>query len=153
MGDNGVVVVILKDIQQLGENCEVSCPVLIPNHGSKWLVSQEVIEIVSEAVGLADYLKEATLVFTGEGRMDTQTLFGKTVAGVAAKAKAFQIPVVAIVGELAGEYQEIYQRGIDAVLNIAPGPISLNKSVANAERLVTDTAERALRLILIKLEK
>ncbi|MFC2016216.1 glycerate kinase [Chloroflexota bacterium] len=111
------------------------------------------IEIVSEAVGLADYLKEATLVFTGEGRIDTQTLFGKTVAGVAAKAKAFQIPVVAIAGELAGEYQEIYRYGIDAALSIAPGPISLKKSMANAERLIADTAERALRLILIKLEK
>ncbi len=111
------------------------------------------IEVVSEAVGLADYLKEASLVFTGEGRIDAQTLFGKTVAGVAAKAKEFRIPVVAIAGEVAGDYQELYRHGIDAVLSIAPGPISLKKSMANAERLITDAAERALRLILIKLEK
>jgi len=111
------------------------------------------IEIISEAVGLINHLKEAALVFTGEGRIDTQTLFGKTVAGVAAKAKAFRIPVVAIVGELAGDYKEIYQHGIDAALSIAPGPISLRKSVANAEELIADAAERALRLILIRLEK
>ncbi len=111
------------------------------------------IDIVSEAVGLSAHLKDAALVFTGEGRIDTQTLFGKTVAGVAAKAKAFQIPVVAIVGELAGDYQGIYRHGIDAVLSIAPGPISLKKSIANAERLIADAAERAIRLILIKLEE
>ena len=111
------------------------------------------IEIVSEVVGLTDHLKGAALVFTGEGRMDTQTLFGKTVTGVAAKAKAFQIPVVAIVGELAGEYEGIYQHGIDAVLSIAPGPTSLKKSMANAARLTADATERALRLILINLEK
>ncbi len=111
------------------------------------------IEVVSAAVGLTDYLKEASLVFTGEGRIDAQTLFGKTVAGVAAKAKEFRIPVVAIVGELTGDYQEIYQHGIDAVLSIAPGPISLKESMADADRLIADAAERALRLILIKLEQ
>jgi len=111
------------------------------------------IEIISEVVGLTDYLKEASLVFTGEGRIDTQTLFGKTVAGVAAKAKVFHIPVVAIVGEVAGDYKEFYQYGIDAALSIAPGPISLRKSMANAEKLIADAAERALRLILIRLEK
>ncbi len=108
------------------------------------------IEIVSEAVGLTDYLKEAALVFTGEGRIDTQTLFGKTVAGIAAKAKAFRIPVVAIVGELAGDYKELHHHGIDAALSIAPGPISLEESMANAEKLIADAAERALRLMLIK---
>ncbi len=111
------------------------------------------IEMVSAAVGLTDYLKGASLVFTGEGRIDSQTLFGKTVAGVAAKAKAFHIPVVAIVGELAGDYQGLYKNGIDAALSIAPGPISLEKCMTNADKLIADAAERALRLILIKLGK
>jgi len=111
------------------------------------------VEIVSEVTGLTAYLREASLVFTGEGRIDTQTLFGKTVAGVAAKAKTFHIPVVAIAGEVAGDYKEFYQHGIDAALSIAPGPISLKKSMANAENLIADAAERALRLILIRLEK
>ncbi|MFC1897786.1 glycerate kinase [Chloroflexota bacterium] len=109
------------------------------------------IEIVSEVVGLTNYLKEASLVFTGEGRIDSQTLFGKTVAGVSTKAKALHIPVVAIAGEVAGDYKELYQHGIDVTLSIAPGPISLKQSMANAEQLITDAAERALRLILIRL--
>jgi len=111
------------------------------------------IEIVSEVVGLTGYLKEASLVFTGEGRIDTQTLFGKTVAGVAAKAKAFNVPVVVIAGEVDGDSKEFSQQGIDAALSIAPGPITLRKSMADAEKLIADAAERALRLILIRLEK
>ena len=110
------------------------------------------IEMVSEAVGLSAHLKEASLVFTGEGRMDSQTLFGKTVAGVTAKAKAFRVPVVAIVGELAGDSEQVYRHGVAAALSIAPGPISLEQSMAGAERLIADAAERALRLILIKPE-
>ncbi len=111
------------------------------------------IEIVSEVVGLSDYLKEASLVFTGEGRIDAQTLFGKAVAGVAAKAKVLHIPVVALAGEVDGDSKEFSEHGIDAALSIAPGPISLGESMTNAEQLIADTAERALRLILIRLEK
>lgn len=106
------------------------------------------IDIVIESVGLVDHLGDASLVFTGEGRIDGQTLCGKTVSGVVAKAKALRIPTVAIVGEVAAG-SDVYRRGIDAVLSIAPGPISLEKSVADAASLIADAAERAMRLILI----
>ena len=108
------------------------------------------IDIVSQTVGLVDCLKDADLVLTGEGRLDGQTLFGKTIAGVAARAKMFRVPVVAIVGEIA-HGSEVYRCGIDAALNIAPGPISLEQSMADAESLIADATERALRLILIRL--
>lgn len=111
------------------------------------------IEVVSNAVGLRDHLKGAALVFTGEGRLDSQTLFGKTIAGVAAKAKELQVPVIAIVGSLEGEPKMFMNCGIDAVMSIAPGPISLDECLADADKLIADAAERALRLILIKLEK
>jgi len=110
------------------------------------------IDIVSETVGLTDYLKEASLVFTGEGKIDTQTLFGKAVAGVAVRAKAQGIPVIALGGAVAGDTEEFYQHGINATLSITPGPISLRKSMANAEQLIADAAEQALRLTLIRLE-
>ena len=106
------------------------------------------IDIVIGSVGLVDHLGDASLVFTGEGRIDGQTLCGKTVSGVVAKAKALRIPTVAIVGEVAAG-SDVYRSGIDAVLSIAPGPISLEKSVADAASLIADAAERAMRLILI----
>ncbi len=108
------------------------------------------IDIICEAVGLSEHLKEADLVFTGEGRIDAQTIFGKTVAGVASRASAVGIPVIAITGELAISNEELSMYNIDAALSITPGPISLEESFANAGSLITEVAERSLRLILIE---
>ena len=106
------------------------------------------VDVVIQATGLIEHLKGATLVFTGEGRLDSQTACGKVPVGVARKAKAFGLPVIAIAGEIANGYQAVYQQGIDAVFSIAPGPISLNQSMVRAEKLIADIAERAIRLFI-----
>ena len=111
------------------------------------------IDIVTQAVGLVEHLRGASLVFTGEGRLDSQTLFGKTVAGVAARAEECHVPVVVIAGELQGDLSELYRHGISAALSIAPGPISLQESQASASRLIADATERAVRLIMIDPER
>ena len=110
------------------------------------------IDIVMEAVGLAEHLRETSLVFTGEGRIDGQTLFGKTVSGIAARAKASGIPVIAIAGEVTNS-SDVCANGIDAVLSIAPGPISLERSLADAAGLIAAAAEQAMRLVLITTER
>ena len=106
------------------------------------------IDIVIQATNLVEHLKDADLVFTGEGRLDSQTARGKVPTGVAKRAKEFGLPVIAIAGEILDDYHVVYEHGIDAVLSIAPGPISLSQSMAEAEKLITDTAERATRLFL-----
>jgi glycerate kinase len=106
------------------------------------------IDVVIEATGLVEHLKDADLVFTAEGKIDSQTAFGKVPVGVAKKAKAFRLPVIAIAGEIADDYRVVYQHGIDGVLSTAPGPISLSQSMTEAERLIADAAERAIRLFL-----
>lgn len=106
------------------------------------------VDIVIQATGLTEYLKGAALVFTGEGRIDSQTACGKVPVGVARKAKTFGLPVIAIAGEILNGYQAVYQQGIDAVFSIAPGPISLDQSMVEAEKLTTDLAERATRLFM-----
>ncbi len=111
------------------------------------------IDVISEATGLSEHLKGASLVLTGEGRLDAQTVFGKTVAGVAARAKAAGVPVVAITGELSITNEELKHYGIDVALSIAPGPISRDASFANASKLITDATEQALRLILMEPNK
>jgi glycerate kinase len=106
------------------------------------------VDIVIQATGLAEHLKEAALVFTGEGRIDSQTACGKTPVGVARKAREVGLPVIAIAGEIGDGYQAVYEQGIDAVFSIAPGPISFGQSVAMAEELISDVAERAMRLFI-----
>ena len=106
------------------------------------------VDVVIQATGLIEHLKEATLVFTGEGRLDSQTACGKVPVGVARKAKAFGLPVIAIAGEIGSGYQAVYEQGIDTVFSIAPGPISFSQSTEMAEKLITDVAERAIRLFI-----
>jgi glycerate kinase len=111
------------------------------------------IDVVIKATNLVDDLKDADLVFTAEGRIDRQSAMGKVPTGVALKAKEFGIPVIALAGEVADDCRVVYEQGIDAVLSIAPGPISLEQSMAEAEKLITDTAENAMRLCLCKVKK
>ena len=106
------------------------------------------IEIIIQATGLVERLKGASLVFTGEGRIDSQTACGKTPVGVARKAKEFGLPVIALAGEIGDGYQAVYEQGIDTVFSIAPGPISFRESSRRAEELTADVAERAMRLFI-----
>ena len=106
------------------------------------------IDIVCEAVGLSEHLKGANWVFTGEGRIDAQTMFGKTVAGVTVRAKALGVPVIVIAGEINLSNEELTGYGIDTALSLVSGSISMEESIANASQLITETTERALRLFI-----
>lgn len=90
------------------------------------------IELVAELSGLASAVQGADLVITGEGRMDAQTLHGKTPMGVARVARAAGTPVIALAGSLGEDYQALYAAGIDAAFSLAPGPLSLEQAMAGA---------------------
>ncbi len=90
------------------------------------------VELVAELSGLVAALRGADLVFTGEGRMDAQTLLGKTPAGVARYARRAGIPVIALAGSLGEGYEALYPEGITAAFSLAPGPVSLEQAYAQA---------------------
>lgn len=90
------------------------------------------IELVAELSGLASAVAGADLVITGEGRMDAQTLHGKTPVGVARVAQAASVPVIALAGSLGDGYQALYDAGIEAAFSLAPGPLSLEQAMASA---------------------
>ncbi len=106
------------------------------------------VEVVAELGGLALAIEDAQLVITGEGRMDAQTLHGKTPMGVAKIAQAAGVPVIAIAGSLGEGYQALYQTGIVAAFSLTSGPMSLEQACANAEQLLKDRAQDILRLWL-----
>lgn len=103
------------------------------------------VELVAELSGLADALQGADLAFTGEGRMDAQTLLGKTPAGVARYAGRQGIPVLAIVGSLGEGYEALYQAGITAAFSLAPGPISLEQACRQAPAYLRQRAGDCMR--------
>jgi glycerate kinase len=116
---------------------------------------QRGVEIVIEMTKLKSYLKRADLVITGEGRIDFQTAFGKTPAGVAQAAKSLGVSVLAIGGGLADDAAGVFEHGIDGLESSTAREMSLEESIKKAPKYLENAAERAIRLILIgkKLQK
>ncbi|EGR2239137.1 glycerate kinase [Vibrio cholerae] len=104
------------------------------------------IEIVLETVQLAHQVSDADLVITGEGRIDSQTVHGKTPMGVAKVAKRFDVPVLALCGCTGDNYQAVYQCGIDAVFAAVPRAMSLDDALKESDFNLADLAENVARL-------
>lgn len=98
------------------------------------------IEIVTEALGLDDLVKDATLVITGEGRIDSQTIHGKVPIGVAKVAKRYNKPVIGIAGSLTADVGVVHQHGIDAVFSVIYSICTLEEALDNAAQNVRMTA-------------
>jgi glycerate 2-kinase len=105
--------------------------------------------IVLEAVKLEEQLRGAQLVITAEGQIDAQTAYGKSVGAVAALAKRYGIPVLALAGSLGEHYRQVYALGIDAVAALPSRPVTLDYAMQHAAELASDAAERALRLMRV----
>ena len=110
---------------------------------------QKGIDIVIETVKLDEYMKGADLVITGEGMIDYQTQYGKTPYGVAKAAKKYNIPVVALVGQIGKNANVLYDMGIDSIFSLVDGPMSLENAITKSADLLQDAAERIIRLYKI----
>ncbi|EOI5730033.1 glycerate kinase [Cronobacter malonaticus] len=104
------------------------------------------IEIIIESLGLAQAVRDADLVITGEGRLDSQSIHGKTPIGVARVAKQFQRPVVAIAGSLTRDYQIVHEHGIDAAFSVIDRIVTLQEALDDAERNLRVTARNVAAL-------
>ncbi len=105
------------------------------------------VEIVLEATGFANIVRNADLVITGEGCTDFQTAHGKAPVGVAKIAKQFNIPVVCLSGGLGRGYEEVLRQGIDGLMSIVPQPMALDECMARAAELIQASTARLCHLI------
>ena len=103
-------------------------------------------DLCLRTVHFAERVRDADLVITAEGRVDAQTARGKAPLAVARAAGG--VPVVCLAGAAPNEADlgELYAAGITAVMPIAPGPITLQASIAQTSELLADAAARAWRL-------
>jgi glycerate kinase len=90
------------------------------------------IEIVMETVGLGACVRDADLVITGEGRIDSQTIQGKTPIGVARMAKRYGKPVIGIAGCLSSDAGVVHGHGIDAVFSVLNRACSVEEALTQA---------------------
>lgn len=107
------------------------------------------IEIVTEALGLDALVKEATLVITGEGRIDSQSINGKVPIGVARVAKRYQKPVIGIAGSLTADVGVVHQYGIDAVFSVLYSICTLEEALDDATDNVRMTARNIAATIAL----
>ena len=109
------------------------------------------IKIVLEETKLADYVKVADLVITGEGRLDAQTAMGKAPVGVAKMAKEYEKPVIAFAGSVTKDAVACHEHGIDAIFPILREVVSLEEAMdsKNAAANLSDTAEQVFRVMQI----
>ena len=107
------------------------------------------IDVVLDTLGFEERLQQASLVFTGEGRIDSQSARGKVVAGVARRAKQAGVPVVALVGEIGQGFEPLYDQGLTAVFSInrAAQPFAQSRHhAADNLALAMDNLARLLSL-------
>ncbi len=90
------------------------------------------VEIVTGALNLEEHIHNCTLVVTGEGRMDSQSVQGKVPVGVANVAAKYHKPVIGIAGSLASDVAVVHQHGIDAVFSVLNGIVTLEEALDNA---------------------
>ncbi|MBY6087771.1 glycerate kinase [Priestia flexa] len=98
------------------------------------------VDIVIEATNLLEAVRDADVVITGEGKIDGQTIYGKTPIGVAKTAKKHGIPVIGIAGNIGADSHVVYEHGIDALFSIVPGVTTLENAFVNASDYVEKTA-------------
>ncbi|MGQ9851944.1 MAG: glycerate kinase [Candidatus Oleimicrobiaceae bacterium] len=105
------------------------------------------VSIVLEASRFAERIKGAAFVLTGEGKVDFQTAYGKTISGVAAEAQKQQIPVIVLAGAVEQQAENLYERGVASLFSICSAPMTLEHAMAHTAALVEKGAERIVRVI------
>ncbi len=108
---------------------------------------QSGIEIVLDALDFEKHLRVADLVITGEGKIDSQSVFGKVPVGVARRAKQYNIPVIAVVGAIGDGAESVYEYGIDSIISIVDKPMALNDAIENVEDLLKKSVSRTMRIM------
>lgn len=106
-------------------------------------------EIISETLNLRKRMEDADLVITGEGQINSQSAHGKVPSGVARMAKDFNVPVIAIAGQMGSGFEQVFATGVQAVFSICPGPGSLQESLDNAKPYLFRTCQEIAKTLKI----
>ena len=105
------------------------------------------IDAVLDAVGFDSLLPGTDVVFTGEGKIDSQSARGKVVSGVAARCRKAGVPVVTVVGQIDQGFEEMYQQGLTAVFSINRAAQPFAESRFHAGENLALTMENIARLL------
>ena len=105
------------------------------------------IETVLDVVRFDEAIRTADVVLTGEGRLDSQSVRGKVISGVARRAKAQGKPVIAVVGSVCGGIEAIYEQGVSAAFSINRQPMSFKQAAPHTRENLYATVQDVVRLM------
>ena len=105
------------------------------------------IELVIKYTDLESKVQGADYVFTGEGAIDGQTIFGKTPVGVSKIAKKYNIPTIAFGGKVSDDADNLFDEGIIALFSIMRGVESLDDALRNGAHNLEKTVENVVRTL------
>lgn len=108
------------------------------------------VKLVANEVHLAEKIKDADYVFTGEGGTDFQTQFGKTPYGVAQIAKKYNVPVISLAGYIGKGIDQLYDKGFTAIFGILAKAENIDQALKDGPQNVERTTENIVRLIVKK---
>ncbi|WP_127841564.1 glycerate kinase [Actinomyces wuliandei] len=100
------------------------------------------VDLVMEASGLAEAVKGATAVLTGEGSVDSQTLSGKTAAGVVRVAAAAGVPVVVFAGRVQADAAALLGQGVRDLVQITPEGTAMEQALAEGSQNLRSAVTR-----------
>ena len=105
------------------------------------------IETVLDCVGFDELLRDTDMVFTGEGQLDSQSLRGKVVIGIARRAAAQKVPVIAVVGSIGEGAEGAYDLGVTGVFSINRRAEDFSVSRHKTKENFTATMDAIIRLL------
>lgn len=103
------------------------------------------IETVLDTVRFDETVQGARLVFSGEGKIDSQSVRGKVVIGVARRTQKAGVPLIAVVGDIGDGIEEAYERGVSAIFSINRVAVPYQQARVRAAEDLRLTVENIMR--------
>lgn len=105
------------------------------------------ITTVLDALAFEQRARGADFIFTGEGKLDTQSLRGKVVVGVARRAQKIGVPVIAVVGDIGDDIDAVYEEGVCAVFSINRVAVDFSQAKLRSRQDMALTMDNLMRFL------
>jgi len=105
------------------------------------------ITTVLDALAFEQKARGADFIFTGEGKLDTQSLRGKVVVGVARRAQKIGVPVIAVVGDIGDGIDAVYEEGVCAVFSINRVAVDFSQAKLRSRQDMALTMDNLMRFL------
>ncbi|NLJ70826.1 MAG: glycerate kinase [Clostridiaceae bacterium] len=108
------------------------------------------IDVILDIVKFDELLADTSIVFTGEGKIDSQSLGGKVVIGIAKRAKKQNVPLVAVVGDIGDNMDEAYDYGVTAIMSTNRVAVPFKEAKPRAKSDLSLAMDEIMRLLTLE---